>query len=126
MRIWTTAGWTRRSDGFRLLPSGKRLVLVMITGNPPESRAVDVMEMAVEQWRAVGVDITLNVQEPAAVNERRTMADYDIDGRDAWTGYHPHHPSTRLPGGRGYCGFRGTALWYNTKVPRARAPTPAT
>jgi peptide/nickel transport system substrate-binding protein len=113
------------ADGFRLLPSGKRLVLVMITGNPPESRAVDVMEMAVEQWRAVGVDITLNVQEPAAVSERRTTADYDIDGWDAWTGYHiPTIPDTLFPVGAGYCGFRGTALWYNTKGAQGEAPTP--
>ncbi|NLD44790.1 MAG: hypothetical protein GX657_15005 [Chloroflexi bacterium] len=113
------------ADGFRLLPSGKRLVLVMITGNPPESRAVDVMEMAVEQWRAVGIDITLNVQEPAAVSERRTTSDYDIDGWDAWTGYHiPTIPDTLFPVGAGYCGFRGTAMWYNTKGEKGEAPTP--
>ncbi len=112
-------------DGFRLLPSGKRLSLVVITGNPPESRAVDVMEMAIEYWQAVGLDITLNLQEPAAVSERRKTADYDIDGWDAWTGYYiPTIPDTLYPVGSGYCGFRQTAMWYNTKGEQGEAPEP--
>jgi len=115
----------RDTDGFRLLPSGKRLSLVVITSNPPESRAVDVMEMAIEYWRAVGLDITLNLQEPAAVSERRKTADYDIDGWDAWTGYYiPTIPDTLYPVGAGYCGMRQTALWYNTKGEQGEAPTP--
>ncbi len=113
------------ADGFRLLANGKRLSLVMITGNAPESRAVDVMEMAVEQWKAVGLDITLNVQEAAAVSERRTTSDYDLDGWDAWTGYHiPTIPDTLYPVGAGYCGMRGTAMWYNTKGEQGEAPDP--
>jgi peptide/nickel transport system substrate-binding protein len=110
------------ADGFRLLPSGKRLSLVMITGNLPESRAVDVMEMAIEQWRAVGLDIMLNIQEAAAVSERRTTADYDLDGWDAWTGYYIPTIPIPLPGWRRYCGMRQTAMGTTPKASRARRP----
>ena len=113
------------ADGFRLLPSGKRLVLTVATSNAPESRAVDVMEMAIEYWRTVGIDITLNTQEPAAMGERRATADYDIDGWDAWSGYYiPTIPDTLYPVGSGYCGMRQTALWYNTKGEQGEAPEP--
>jgi len=113
------------ADGFRLRPSGTRLTLTVATSNPPESRAVDVMEMAIEYWKAVGLDISLNTQEPAAMNERRTTANYDIDGWDAWTGYHiPTIPDTLFPVGAGYCGMRQTALWYNTKGEQGEAPEP--
>ena len=106
----------RDSDGFRLLPNGERLSLVIITGSSPDSRAVDVLEFVAEGWRAVGIETTINSMDWASgFWPKFTTGEYDVAGWDAWTGYYiPTIPDTLYPIGNAYWGTPLTARWFNT------------
>jgi peptide/nickel transport system substrate-binding protein len=72
-------GYTRRDDqGFRLLPSGRRLrfQIDVIPSISPES--VDLLELIERQWAEIGVDMDINPIERAFFFERVSNA-YDHD-----------------------------------------------
>ena len=72
-------GYTKRDDqGFRLLPSGKRLrfQVDVIPSIVPES--VDLLELIERQWAQIGVDMEINSIERAFFFERVSNA-YDHD-----------------------------------------------
>ena len=121
------AGLTKRdADGFRLLPDGsKRLSFVIITGSTPDSRAVDVLEFVVENWKKVGVEATINSMDWTAFWSKFSNAEYDIAGWDAWTGYDiPSIPDTLFPIGSAYWGTPLTAQWFNTQGEKGNKPEP--
>ncbi len=72
-------GYTKRDDqGFRLLPSGKRMrfqVDVIPSINP---EAIDLLELIEREWAVIGVDMDINSIERAFFFERVSNA-YDHD-----------------------------------------------
>jgi peptide/nickel transport system substrate-binding protein len=121
------AGLDQRDDeDFRLRPDGERLSLVIITGNSPDSRAVDVLEFVAEGWKAVGVDTTINSMDwNSGFWPKFSNGEYDVAGWDAWTGYYiPTIPDTLFPVGSAYWGTPLTARWFNTLGEEGIEPEP--
>lgn len=104
------------SEGFRLMPDGKRLSWVIITGSTPDSRAVDVLELVAENWKKIGIEATINSMDwSSGFWPKFSTGEYDIAGWDAWTGYDiPTIPDTLFPVGSAYWGTPLTAQWFNT------------
>ena len=113
------------SDGFRLLPDGKRFSWVIITGSTPDSRAVDVLEFVTEAWKKIGIETTINSMDWATFWPKFQNGEYDIAGWDAWTGYDiPTIPDTLFPIGNAYWGTPLTAIWFNTQGAKGIKPDP--
>lgn len=111
-------------DGYRLLPSGKRLSWVVITGSTPDSRAVDVLELVAENWKKIGVEAKINSMDwSSGFWPKFSTGEYDIAGWDAWTGYDiPTIPDTLFPIGSAYWGTPLTAQWFNTRGEKGIKP----
>ncbi len=62
-------------DGYRQLPDGERLFLEILFTDSP---ATPVLELAIEQFREVGLDIDLDMVSRDLMVERRNAADFDI------------------------------------------------
>jgi peptide/nickel transport system substrate-binding protein len=116
----------RDGEGFRLRPDGKRLSWVIITGSDPDSRAVDVLEFVVENWKAVGVEATINSMDwESGFWPKFSTGEYDVAGWDAWTGYDlPSIPDCIFPIGSAYWGTPLTAQWFNTQGKEGNKPEP--
>jgi peptide/nickel transport system substrate-binding protein len=115
----------RDQEGWRLRPDGKRLSIIIITGSSPDSRAVDVLEFVTENWKAVGIETTLNSMDWSAFGPRFDAGEYDVFGWDAWTGYYiPTIPDTLFPVGAPYWGTPLTNQWFNTKGEEGVQPEP--
>lgn len=112
------------SDGFRLLPDGKRLSWVLITGSSKDSRAVDVLEFVAEGWKKIGVEAKINSMDwSSGFWPKFSTGEYDIAGWDAWTGYDiPTIPDTLFPIGSAYWGTPLTAQWFNTRGEKGIKP----
>ncbi len=111
-------------DGYRLLPSGKRLSWVIITGSTPDSRAVDVLELVAESWKKIGIEAKINSMDwSSGFWPKFSTGEYDIAGWDAWTGYDiPTIPDTLFPIGSAYWGTPLTAQWFNTRGEKGIKP----
>lgn len=115
----------RDAEGWRMRPDGQRLSIIIITGSSPDSRAVDVLEFVAENWKAVGIETTINSMDWSAFSPRWQAADFDIMGWDAWTGYYiPTIPDTLFPVGSPYWGTPLTNMWFNTKGEEGEEPEP--
>lgn len=112
------------SEGYRLLPDGKRLAWTFITGDTPDSRAVDVLEFVSEAWKKIGVETTVNSMDwSSGFWPKFSTGEYDIAGWDAWTGYDiPTIPDTLFPIGSAYWGTPLTAQWFNTRGEKGIKP----
>ena len=71
-----TAGYVRESDGVRRTPDGKRIELsVLVSANEPQQlRAAQLMATQLE---AIGVKLTVEAIDPAALRQRRNTGNYD-------------------------------------------------
>jgi len=76
-RLLTQAGWARRSDG-TWSKGGHALSLTLNYPSTSRVRA-QFAQLAQEQWRRVGIDVSLNGMEGALWIDRRTDRQFDID-----------------------------------------------
>ena len=68
----------RDSDGWRLRPDGKRLTFVLeVASGGQYAELVDVSNLIVGYWRAVGVDVQLLPEDRSLMFERTAANDHD-------------------------------------------------
>ena len=69
------AGWVVGSDGVRRNEAGEVLSVEFLSNSPPFER---IILPFIENLKAVGIDATLNMVDPAEYEERQERFDYDI------------------------------------------------
>ncbi|MDP5239901.1 ABC transporter substrate-binding protein [Uliginosibacterium sp. 31-16] len=116
----------RDSEGYRLLPDGKRLSLRAIVNNY-SNQMVDTLKLIQPAWKTAGIELLIEAQDRVVVANRARANDYDIGvdvvsgGIDptqnprAYLAQHPADSRQSLP----------WVLWYNSGGQRGIEPSPA-
>jgi len=82
----------KNSNGFRLAEDGKEVAFVVLIPSYNQTQ-VSMLERMCEEWRAVGINATMQSLDPNIWSDKLTNNEFDATAINAWGDFTFFHPS---------------------------------